>query len=645
MTGGEPWEEDREGNLFLTQCPESTEELKHLVEELISDRADLKSLEPSYYDSLVVYWRNKLLRYPVAVKKNQPIVHFYGIAFSLPLLFLEELKERFREIEQVCTGREKGADLPFLCHFVRKSTTVLSLVDPGSQPEQIKERLIFDRKTIVQVRGEQGLEYKARISGFLFYGSQGIFLLPPLLNTKNPYAITLRLIPIVTGVGELVDFCNAFLEGHREKYPQAPIKNQTLGEETVRGNGLYTYQEIDIVEGIKPIEGCDSVLRFFHESEESPDGADRIDHHTLSRINTVSQGDLIAVKTLVIPGRDGLDIFGKPLPVTKGKDTPVSIDDNIIVERFEKEFRYLARITGIVSFKNNSISLSETLVVKGDVDFHTGNISYEKNIQIKGDVRSGFSVDCRGALLVEGLVEDNVRINCQGPARICKGIIGEKTTLLIEDDLHCGFIERSDVRCRGNLTVERSVLGGQISVMGDTFIRGKGLAGKKIGVLSGTDFRSYRNIHVLSLGAKANKTRIHMGYNSLVEEKIKDVEKVIKGLQIRVSQYMDDLPLDLTAPSAMENLKRSDKATKEKVRKTLRKMKGANEEMDKLQKSRKDLWACRYDENQENTFLESKEGVKGDTEILYREERSPLDEKDGPVKVKFDKCEERFVQA
>ena len=610
-------EEDGEHNLFLKVCPDNSGQVNSLLEAISGQRKELKILPPSYYKNLIVGWKDKLLRYPLAVGENHPVVTLYGLDYPVPLAFLDEMKERFIETETACSLRNTGTDLPFLCHYVSPGSTLVACDAGGISNRRVQEHLSVDKSSVAVQHEEEKLTYKARISGYMIYGKEGLRVMPPLIEEDEPFALTARLIPLVSGTSSLTMYLNESLEKHLKRFPGAPRPAGPLTEEVIRQQGLYTYRELALIKGNRPEEGKDSRLVILRNDSGGEEKGGAVDYRNICHIHTAGEGEVIAVKVIPIPGKDGLDIYGKKYPVRQGQDQEVRYGENIRQEEGDGVIRYIAEVTGVVAIKDNVITLDEAMVIEGDVDYSTGNVRYEKNVHVKGDVRSGFSVSCRGDLLIEGGVEEKVRVDCLGSVKIGKGVIGRSTSVQVGGDLVCGFIERSHILCRGDLTVERNILGGQISCVGNLAVTGKGLSGKKNGALSGAVCRCYRSMSVLSLGAEANRTTVHMGFNPLIDNKIKEVDEVLNGFNIKLSQLMGKLPFDLTAPDAPERLKKVSSETREKVKQILLQVKKLNSEVSAIKKGKRSLTDKRFNENTNDFSLTSSEGIKGMVNLCY----------------------------
>jgi hypothetical protein len=193
----------------------------------------------------------------------------------------------------------------------------------------------------------------------------------------------------------------------------------------------------------------------------------------------VKAGSLLARRVPPVPGVDGMDVFGNPLPAPQVADIELHGGAGTVVMSDDPDVM-VAEYDGV--FERDSqgvIAVRPYREIAGDVGNDTGNVEFDGSLKVTGAVRAGFKVDVTGSLEVMGPVEDAV-INCGGDLLMHDGARGVNG-LVIEcgGNVWAGCIERAKLDATGDVTVEgdifhanvvsggevkaRSIFGGSVS--------------------------------------------------------------------------------------------------------------------------------------------------------------------------------------
>lgn len=170
-----------------------------------------------------------------------------------------------------------------------------------------------------------------------------------------------------------------------------------------------TDDPVIVAVGKPPTAGTEARIEWLKGSEPSA-GLERengnIDFHQRQVLQEVRSGDLLAVKTPIQPGVDGVTVAGNAVEPDEVADCGVVAGENVAISA--KGLHFKATIDGIVVRGGNLVRVVEVLEVEGNVDFSTGDLDSPKAVVIQGAVSSTFAVHARGPITVMDCVEDSI---------------------------------------------------------------------------------------------------------------------------------------------------------------------------------------------------------------------------------------------
>ncbi len=264
-----------------------------------------------------------------------------------------------------------------------------------------------------------------------------------------------------------------------------------------------------------------------------------VDYQSMSVIQSVSPGDILAVYHPAVPGSSGMDVKNreirckpaKELPAIKGSGFDVSFDGNT----------YTANMEGRVEYDNFKLHVRDMYELRKDLDLVTGRIDFRGDVVVHGNVRSGTFIRATKTVTVEGSVEA-ATIIAEGDIVLKKGMQGGKKAKLISGgNIYANFIEFTEVKAKGN--VEANIILNSVVSAGKSVVV-KGRRGAIIGginysvgemsaahagnkaevktvVASGISEDYDKRHHLLSLKAESAKESIRKTKNEI--EQIRDV--------------------------------------------------------------------------------------------------------------------------
>jgi len=277
------------------------------------------------------------------------------------------------------------------------------------------------------------------------------------------------------------------------------IRKETL-EHLISDRGIRD-KPVLIATGKSAQPGDDAEIKYFFDAEPKPrvhiNESGAVDYRETGIIQSVKQGQVLAVKTPPTAGVDGITVTGVTIPSKPGKDILLKSGENTNFTD-STQLRLVASKNGSVrGLPNGEVEVTETFEVNGDVDMKCGNIYFEGHVLIKGDVRAGFRVVATKDIEIKGVVED-AEIQSGGNVMIRRGMVGSGRGIIqAMGDVYVKFVENQKIRCNGDVHVAEAVLFGDIACGGSVTVRhGRGvIIGGRICAGKGIDVRILGNIH------------------------------------------------------------------------------------------------------------------------------------------------------
>lgn len=293
----------------------------------------------------------------------------------------------------------------------------------------------------------------------------------------------------------------------------------------------HTTEKSVIAEGTAPQHGADSTFEsLISEAKDTrplinDDGS--VDYHEIGAFITVNAGDQLMRKTPPTTGTNGVDVYGKIITATPGKDLAFS---NRLkgVEVDSNDQNLLVAITGgQPEIVENGMSVNPVINVK-DVGLSTGNIDFDGTVNIQGDVAEGMKIIATGDIIVTGTVE-GAELQADGNIVIRKGIIGRgelrteegepgqgAAQLTSEGSIEAQFIGNAIVHANENISVRELISHSEISALNQIVV---GKKGAKKGHILGGKTRAVMGVQAQILGSQANvKTIVEVGNNPELHE-------------------------------------------------------------------------------------------------------------------------------
>ena len=300
-------------------------------------------------------------------------------------------------------------------------------------------------------------------------------------------------------------------------------------------NGNSYREPLVCAKGLEPQDEQKAEMQYFFRMdgsgapEERDDGT--VDYHDLGLVQNVKKGDLLC-RIIPSEGKEGMDVYGKPVPYRKYRLPAFPSGNNTIVS--EDRLELSAGCDGCIEYHKNILNVNQTFVVHGNVDNSSGNINFIGTVVVQGDVLDGFSVTAGGDISVHGMV-GGAKLKAGGNITISDGINAMSGgSIAAGGNIQSRYIQNAVISCGGSLfadvlmnsrvtAVDSIVMrGSKSSIMGGRCCAGKKIYAKTIG----TDnyLRTDLNIDSSELAARlagddAAAAKISETQNRLVEAK------------------------------------------------------------------------------------------------------------------------------
>ena len=255
-------------------------------------------------------------------------------------------------------------------------------------------------------------------------------------------------------------------------------------------------------------QGHNGYYEFFFETEKRKpeirsDGS--VDYRSMSLIQNVEEGDLLAVYHPAKVGTPGRDVTGGIQKAPVFKELRPMTGKGISNEKNPNQ--YYATKSGKVEYDGeNKLSIVEVYEVNGDCDLADNPIiDFNGDVVINGNVEAGVVIRAGKSLTVEGVVE-SATITAGTDVCLKRGMQGSgKGTIDAGGDVFTEFIEYARVNAGGNIQ-SNVILNSQVNA-GNTVT----LTGKK-GLIAGGSVNGIMGIKCMNAGNQSEiKTVLHAG--------------------------------------------------------------------------------------------------------------------------------------
>lgn len=261
-----------------------------------------------------------------------------------------------------------------------------------------------------------------------------------------------------------------------------------------------------IAKGEPPMPGQDARVKLhvkpsMARSPKMKEGSkDQVDFRELGTIVNVAKDRLLLEKILPTGGTGGKDVFGADIPAKSGKDRKLKCGTGVYLS--DDETKIFAKFDGKFLMADGKPSVYEEHVVKGDLDISVGNVAFGgANLVIQGAVLPGFTVKCRGNIMIQKGVT-NAFVMAGGNLTVVGSAVGEQTILRAKGTVTVDFMENgAKVETASDLVVNDYIVQCKAMVGKNLVVKGK-----EKGVVIGGNYIVGGSLFVKELGAETEIT-------------------------------------------------------------------------------------------------------------------------------------------
>ena len=308
--------------------------------------------------------------------------------------------------------------------------------------------------------------------------------------------------------------------------------------------------EVLVAKGMEAVDGSDAEIKLEFQTDVKPALKERadgsVDFKEINRIQNVQKGQVVARKLPPKYGQNGRTIFGTIVIAKDGKDKEFNIGDN--VELTKDGDSAIATVNGHVLLKGGKICVDKVLLIPGNVDIRIGNIDALGSVDIRGNVEDGLSVKAEGNIHVAGYV-GKANLEAGENIIVARGINGGESNeygyIAAGKNIWASFIQNAEARAGDFVIVSSGIVNAKILAEKKVLCQGRRAR------IVGGDIQAAEEVNAVILGTSSGtKTRIAVGFNPRVKEKLnqltaeyKDLNSRVIPLQMKLKKYTRQLKL------------------------------------------------------------------------------------------------------
>lgn len=294
-------------------------------------------------------------------------------------------------------------------------------------------------------------------------------------------------------------------------------------------------EKVAVAEGIPPEDGQDGKITYLFETETSGpkptiDEEGEVDFYELNVIQNVRIGDPLAEKVPPMPGKNGANVFGEPIPAKPGKDVPFPIGKGVTFSK-ENPNMIVAQIAGQPRLQQNKIHVYPVFEVQGDVDFSTGNINFVGDVIVRGGVLEGFVIKADANITVFGPVAGSI-LEAGGNVVLQRGMHGQdKGIITAGEDVNAKFLEHTTVKAGGNVFASDGIIQCSVTAKKNIICQGKK------GMIIGGRASAGEEVRAKVIGNYlATPTEVEAGGSPKVRDELRQIEAQKKALKLNLDR-------------------------------------------------------------------------------------------------------------
>ncbi len=298
------------------------------------------------------------------------------------------------------------------------------------------------------------------------------------------------------------------------------LDEELLNKIPEKGAAL-SWKWIEIARGKPSRDGIDASLNVLVDTGRNTplnsDDAVQVDLKNLGIINSIREKQLIAVKTPLQEGLDGMDVTGKSVKSRKAKDITIKAGPNTSLS--EDGLELTATAGGHLLRDGNRFSVETVFQVRGDIDYGTGNLECFGSIIVSGSVRDHFSLKAHENIEIMGVVE-GAYLSAGKDMTLRSSVRGMGSGFIeCGNDLNAEYMDQCRIKTGRNLFFKKALMHCEVEAEGAIRL----VEGGK-GLIAGGILRAGLEIECTSLGSRiGTKTSLLVGISPKLIAQKKDL--------------------------------------------------------------------------------------------------------------------------
>ena len=295
---------------------------------------------------------------------------------------------------------------------------------------------------------------------------------------------------------------------------------------------------------------------FFNTGFVADKETGKVDYREKAAHESVIKGALLGHQIPAEEGKDGLNVFGEPIPAEVSETYYPEIGENVRFDTNKKA--YYAEESGRVRLVNDTLFVDEVYTIEKDVDITTGNIFHTGSVVVNRDVLGGAKIEAAGNIEVSGIIE-NAEIRAGGNLVVHGGIRqSEGHRVVVEGSINAKYINGGNIQANQDIVVEREIINSTLHTLGAVMI--------PRGCIVGGEIVALRGIYVGRAGSKTyTPTVLVAGEEFSVREKLNlkkiEIKKLTQELE-QLKNFIDKLMINSESNSAHDQKEYTETQTK-----------------------------------------------------------------------------------
>lgn len=254
-------------------------------------------------------------------------------------------------------------------------------------------------------------------------------------------------------------------------------------------SGSPRISEMQVVQGKAPVPSIDGTIKWVGDLFDPGATVDkktgREDYWRPAEQPVVKEGQLLAHVTLPKEGREGCDVFGRPITVRRPLSVDIRPGPNVKAHKKNNKLELFATARGRVRWASGVLAVDRIRTISGNVGVADGHLTCPEELMIQGDVAAGSEITSDATIEIQGTVE-SANIRAGGSLVVGGGIAGaEGRSVKVQGGIHTTYILGAYIEAGKDIVVQNEIMQSTVKTLGGVIIPKGRLVGGKVTALGG----------------------------------------------------------------------------------------------------------------------------------------------------------------